>query len=123
MILMNIPGLCGWVQTPDSSLNWSLTDHWKEFYNPVIKKVVDVNNSVLSSYTGKYLLNGEVITFSKIDNDLMANYRNMLWKVRFTSDTDFFFPEYKADFRFQKDNEGNVKGFTVSGFVMAKKVQ
>lgn len=97
--------------------------HWKEFYKPVIKKVIPVPDSVLSSYTGKYVLNGEKITFSKVENDLKANYRNMWWKAYFTSDTDFFFPEYRADFRFKKDPEGKVTGFTVAGFVTAKKVE
>jgi CubicO group peptidase (beta-lactamase class C family) len=96
---------------------------WKDFYQPVIKKVIPVAEKILDSYLGTYDLNGDTITITKRDGDLFVNFRGMLWKIFFTSDTDFFVQEYKADLKFQIDSEGRVTGFTLFGAVLAKKTE
>lgn len=96
--------------------------HWKDFYNPVFKKVVEVPDTILSSYVGEYMLNGETITIIEENDKLIFNFRNMLWTIYFTSNVDFFVMEFKANLNFIVDSEGKVNGFNLYGNT-AKKVK
>jgi CubicO group peptidase (beta-lactamase class C family) len=97
--------------------------NWKDFYNPVIKKVISVQDTILSSYVGKYLLNGDSIIISKENNQLNLNVRKMLWKIYFTTNVDFFVSEFKADLKFLKDSQGKVNGFSLFGTITANKIE
>jgi CubicO group peptidase (beta-lactamase class C family) len=89
--------------------------NWKDFYNPVVKKVISVPDSILTSCTGKYLLNGEPVLITRQNEKLYVNFRGMVWNIYFTSTTDFFVVEYKADFKFLRDSAGKVTGFSFFG--------
>jgi CubicO group peptidase (beta-lactamase class C family) len=95
---------------------------WKNFYNPVMKNVVEISDSVLSTYTGQYSLNGEVISCTKENEKLILNFRGMKWPVFFTSPNDFFVFEYKADMKFVNDSNGMVNGITLFGNILAPKI-
>ena len=88
---------------------------WKDFYNPVIKKVISVPEQTLSLFAGKYMLNGESIIISKDGEELIFNFRNMPWKMYFTSKVDFFVSEFRADLKFLMDADEKVNGFSVFG--------
>jgi len=94
---------------------------WKDYYQPVIKNVVEVSESVIEKYVGKYEAEGVKVNFKMSGKELFADPGNdQLWKVNFTSDSDFFLKEYRADFRFQTDAHGKVKGFTANGMPVKK---
>ena len=94
---------------------------WKDYYLPEIKKVVDVDTSVLTKYLGKYNLNGTTMTIKKSHKDLVINvYGDVLWKLNFTSDSDFFIREYRGFLRFQTGNNNNVTGFNFNGMTVKK---
>jgi len=96
---------------------------WKDYYLPEIKKVVDVDRSVLDKYVGKYDLNGTKIMIKKSDNGLSVNvYSDLFWKVYFTSDSDFFIREFRGFLRFQNDKDNKVTGFNMNGKT-AKKIE
>jgi CubicO group peptidase (beta-lactamase class C family) len=88
---------------------------WKDYYLPDIKKVVDVEPSVLEKYVGKYNLDGTTVTFKMADKGLSVNVSgDLLWKVYFTSDTEFFIREYRGHLKFQKDKDNKVTGFLIN---------
>jgi hypothetical protein len=94
---------------------------WKDYYQPVIKNVVEVSESVLEKYVGKYEVEGNKIIIKKDGKDLLISaFGDQFWKVCFTSDSNFFIKQYKADFRFQTDARGRVTGFTADGMPVKK---
>ena len=94
---------------------------WKDYYLPEIKKVVDVDSSVLNKYEGKYNLNGTLITLKKDKRGLFLNvYSELLWKVYFTSDSDFFIREFRGFLRFQTNKENEITGFSFNGMTVKK---
>jgi hypothetical protein len=89
---------------------------WKDYYQPVVKNVVDVSESVLEKYVGKYEVSGNTIIIKKNGKDLLISaFGDQFWKICFTSDSGFFIKQYKADFCFQTDARGRVKGFIADG--------
>ena len=98
--------------------------NWKDFYQPVIKKVISVPDSILTSCTGKYMLNGEPVFITRENDKLHVNFRGMVWNLYFTSTIDFFVVEFKADFKFLRDSDGKVTGFSFfGGNAMANKTE
>lgn len=97
---------------------------WKDYYQPVIKNVINVPDNILNPYIGKYDLGGGTIArIKRGDKGLMVNaYGNMDWNIYFTSDTDFFVKEYRAELRFVRDHSGKVSGLRVNGN-LAKKIE
>jgi CubicO group peptidase (beta-lactamase class C family) len=94
---------------------------WKDYYQPVIKNVVEVSETVLDKYQGKYEVQDLKIAIKKEGKDLMLKASgDQFWKLCFTSDSDFFIKQYKADFRFHFDSHGKVKGFTSDGMPVRK---
>jgi CubicO group peptidase (beta-lactamase class C family) len=95
---------------------------WKDYYLPEIKKIITVDESVTSKYLGKYDLNGMKISITKGDSCLLLNATgDLLWKIYFTSDSDFFLREVRGSLKFQTDNKNIVTGFTFNG-ITAKKL-
>jgi CubicO group peptidase (beta-lactamase class C family) len=96
---------------------------WKDYYLPEIKKVVEVDVSVLEKYAGKYDFEGRSVTFKMGEKDLLINVEDdQFWKVYFTSDNEFFIREFRGSLRFQTDEENKVTGFVVFGRT-AKKIE
>ena len=97
--------------------------NWKDYYLPEIKKVVDVDSSVLNKYAGKYILGGQKAIFRSSDNGLSVNVLgDLYWKVYFTSDSDFFVREFRGSLKFHSDKDKKVTGFKFNGMT-AKKIE
>ncbi len=95
---------------------------WKNF-NPVKKTVIEVPDTILSSYVGKYLLNGEPVYITRQKDTLTLNDGKTLYKMYFTSGADFFIYEFRGENKFLCDSLGHVSGFTIGGAVTLKKVE
>ena len=94
---------------------------WNDYYLPEIKKVVNVQGTILEKYAGKYNLNGTTITIKKEDNGLLLNaYGDVFWNVYFTSDSDFFIREYRGSLRFKTEKDNKVTGFNFNGGTVKK---
>jgi CubicO group peptidase (beta-lactamase class C family) len=97
--------------------------NWKDYYLPEIKKVVNVDKSVLAKYIGKYNFNGTQITITLSDTGLSVNpYYNVRWQLYFTSDSDFFIRESRGMAKFSTGKDNEVLGFLSDGQLM-KKIQ
>jgi len=95
--------------------------NWKDYYLPEIKKVVNVDKSVLEKYTGKYDFNGTQITIIMSDTGLSVNpFGNVLWQLYFTSDSDFFVRESRGMAKFRTGKDRKVKGFVSDGRLLKK---
>jgi CubicO group peptidase (beta-lactamase class C family) len=96
---------------------------WKDFYQPVIKKIVPVDSAILKTYTGTYDLGGQTGKIFRGKGGLVIDVTgDSPWKLNFTSDSDFFLREYRADLRFIIDKENKVTGFTINGN-LARKIE
>lgn len=96
---------------------------WKDFYNPVMKNVIEVPDSVLSKYSGKYMLNNEPVIISVKNNKPFLRYKNKTYKIYFTSVTEFFNPSLGGGNKFLFDANGNVSGYSINGKVTLNKVE
>jgi len=95
--------------------------NWKDYYLPEIKEVVNVDNSVLARYTGKYDFNGTQITITMSDTGLSVNpFGNVRWQLYFTSDSDFFVRESRGMARFRTSQDNKVTGFISDGQLIKK---
>ena len=97
--------------------------NWKNFYNPVIKKVVPIPDTVLSSYVGKYELYGNPVFITMENNKMILNYSNISCNMYFTSDNDFFITEFKGENKFLRDSLNNVTGFSINENTIVKKTK
>ena len=94
---------------------------WKDYYLPEIKKVVEVDTSLLDKYAGKYDLDGRTITFKRNGNSLSVNVSgDDYWKVYFISDSDIFARESRGIITFQTDRDNRVSGFVSNGMIAKK---
>ena len=96
---------------------------WKDFYNPKFKKVVEVPDSILSRYVGKYMLFTDTVSLSIVNHKLLLQYRKITYKPFFTSNLEFFIPELEGDNKFLKDTEGKVKGISINNQITLNKVE
>jgi CubicO group peptidase (beta-lactamase class C family) len=80
---------------------------WKEFYNPVVKKLATVSNDVLKSYTGKYELNpGFNLTISLDGNQLKAGATNQpTFDIYPEAENQFFVKLFDAKLEFLKTDD------------------
>src|SRR5664279_283955 len=96
---------------------------WKDYYLPEIKKVVDVDSSLLDKYAGKYILDGKTAIFKKNGDVLSVNVLgDLFWKVYFTSDSDFLIREFRGSLKFHSDKDKKVTGFKFNEMT-AKKIE
>jgi len=94
---------------------------WKDYYQPVMKTVIDISEADLSKYVGKYESEGQVTNFKMEGKNLLVSPYPDFWvNVYFTSDTDFFVREFNGDLKFVLDAEGKVTGFTMNGMFIRK---
>jgi hypothetical protein len=97
--------------------------NWKDYYLPEIKKVIEVNGPVLDKYVGKYDAEGTTVTITKSENGLLVNvYGDVIWKVYFTSDSDFFIREFRGSLKFKTGSDNKVAGISLNG-KLAKKIE
>lgn len=94
---------------------------WKDYYEPVYKTVIDIDETLLDRYTGKYEAEGSVFVIRKDGNKLQVSPYPGFWvNVYFTSDTDFFVRESQDEMKFVVDEKGNVTGFSSRGMMIKK---
>lgn len=94
---------------------------WKDYYQPVLKTVVDVDETVLDRYVGKYQAGGDVFAIKREGRNLMISPYPDFWvNVYFTSDVDFFVREYEGEQKFVLDDKGKVAGFNIGGMLVRK---
>src|SRR5439155_24231499 len=85
---------------------------WKNYYKPVVKKLVPVADSLVDAYAGNYLLDRDSITISRQGSDVILTVnRVQTFKIYFTSSEDFFTRDINLEFKFEKDATGKVKDF------------
>ena len=79
--------------------------HWKNFYKPQKKKIVDVPNDTLQRYVGNYSLNQiNISVFKKGNNLYLSRNGGSPMRLYFTSNTDFFLMEIQANrIKFEKN--------------------
>lgn len=85
------------------------TYHWKDFYKPVIKNVISLQDSVLNRYVGDYLFGDKTLTINKKNNKLFIT-EDWPWEIYFTSENDFFVAEIEGNLTFQNDENGKTTG-------------
>jgi CubicO group peptidase (beta-lactamase class C family) len=79
---------------------------WKDFYTPVVKKIVPVKEEILKSYIGDYQVGELALTVIQQADGLYLSQNGVPFKMIFTSDTDFFIFEVPAELSFQKNEQG-----------------
>ncbi len=85
---------------------------WKDYYKPVIKKMVTIADSLLDAYEGNYFLEGDTINISRKRNEVLLTInRIQTFPIFFSSPEDFFAKDIPLEFRFEKDPTGKVKDF------------
>lgn len=94
--------------------------NWKDFYFPEKKTVVKVSEEQLEKYTGVYDLAGSTGTVKKDADGLVINVIGPDWKLYFTSDSDFFFREYKGSFTFRTGADGRASAIVAEGQELKK---
>jgi len=81
---------------------------WKNFYQPVIKKAVQVPVDILEKYTGNYYLNDITLSINLTGQHLyLAQNGNQALQMFFTSNKDFFLFEVPAEASFNIDEMGD----------------
>jgi CubicO group peptidase (beta-lactamase class C family) len=95
--------------------------NWKDYYLPVEKKVIDIEESVAVRYTGKYNIDGTTITVRMGKNGLELNaVGDLYWQMLFTADTEFFVREFRGFLKFITDKDNKVTGFNFNGMTVRK---
>jgi CubicO group peptidase (beta-lactamase class C family) len=83
---------------------------WKDFYNPIIKKLVTVANDKLESYVGDYeIAPNFILTITKEQNKLLGQATGQSRFELFAEEENKFFPkEFEAKVEFIKDETGKI---------------
>jgi CubicO group peptidase (beta-lactamase class C family) len=96
--------------------------HWKDYYIPERKVVIQVAPDILARYAGTYDLGGRTVKFKTSPEGLQVNiFGDNYFNVLFTSENEFFIREYRGNLKFLKDDENKVTGFLFNGMT-AKKI-
>ncbi|HEV7782409.1 MAG TPA: serine hydrolase domain-containing protein [Chitinophagaceae bacterium] len=86
--------------------------NWKDFYNPVFKRVVTVPKDTLSQYNGKYLMGKDTLTLKFVDNDLVLQQNGEPadgYKLIFSHNASFYIlEEPSAVFKVLRNATGKV---------------
>lgn len=95
---------------------------WRDYYKPVLKTVVDIDEEILDRYAGTYSVERSTFTIKREGNKLLISPYPGIWvKVYFTTDTDFFVRESQGDMKFLLDAKNRVTGFT-DGSTLIRKI-
>ena len=85
---------------------------WKDYYKPVVKKIVPVPDSLLDAYAGNYFLNGDSINISRHGSEVLLTVNHVqIFPIYFTSPEDFFTRDINLELKFERDAAGKVKDF------------
>jgi CubicO group peptidase (beta-lactamase class C family) len=92
---------------------------WKDFYTPVVKQEINVPDSILNKYIGRYLFRDgfdQHVDIYKQDGKVWFHDSSspIPWLMHFTSNLDFFFNEvFLNTHSFIKNTNGQVDGFII----------
>jgi len=87
-----------------------------------IGRIIEIPDPVRTSYIGEYELNGVPMSITKEGDELIVRFNNTQSVAYFTSYTDFFIAEYRDEFKFFKDPDGNILGINLFAGMKALKV-
>lgn len=94
---------------------------WTDYYEPVMKTVIDVDGATLEKYAGKYEAGGEVFTMKVEGGKLLISPAPGVWTTAyFTSETGFFVREFEGDLKFVLNADGSVSGFIINDTLIKK---
>jgi len=94
---------------------------WTDYYQPVQKTVIDIDEALLGKYAGKYEAEGEVFNMKVEGGKLLASPAPGVWiDVYFTSETDFFVRELERDLKFVISDDDRVTGFLINNMLIRK---
>ena len=97
--------------------------NWKDFYLPETKKPVNISETTLKKYFGKYVMGRDTLNIIPFADGSAFNFGGTSrWKIYFTSDSDFFVRESRGMAKFQFDKGGKVTGFS-AGEIVVKKIE
>lgn len=100
---------------------------WNNSYTPVLKKEILVTDKTVQPYLGKYSIgefNYEIVKKNNglyLDVSKVEYWNNTVWKIHFTSPTEFFVEETGAQFKFVSDLSGKITGFNWNEDLLKKK--
>jgi CubicO group peptidase (beta-lactamase class C family) len=85
---------------------------WKDYYKPIVKKIITPAAEVLAGYNGDYSLAGDTLTLSTTGGQSFFTVnRSDVFKIYYTADEGFFANELSFAFSFEKDATGKLTGF------------
>jgi CubicO group peptidase (beta-lactamase class C family) len=96
--------------------------NWKNFYQPVIKKEIVLEDSIKNMYKGRYDFSGTPVTITVENKIMMLDYMNMKNRMYFTSSNEFFMTELQGNNKFIINSAGKVTGFFINGNQIVKKM-
>ncbi len=85
--------------------------NWKDFYNPVSKKVVAVPENILQTYPGIYMYGKDWGSILKKDNEYFLFSDGIYSKMYFSSPNSFFNMEFSTEKEFVNNEKGIVTGY------------
>ena len=99
---------------------------WKDFYQPVKKRIIPAPQALLSAYEGRYKIDQDTFAISKEKDGLLLIDGDNRMRVHFTSDADFFLYEANGlELHFRKNMDGSIEGIEFrrgSNLSLAKKL-
>lgn len=84
---------------------------WENFYTPVYKKQIAVEDSILQKYPGVYLFEGKWASIFSKDKTWYYYSDGIASKMYFSSPKDFFNKEFMTEKSFVFDKQGRVTGY------------
>ncbi len=88
---------------------------WKNFYKQVVKKVVNIPDSLMNVYEGNYILNRDTINISKKgDEVVLAVNRNENMPFIFLRPMNFFQKKYRLNLSSKKIKTGKCRIFILN---------
>ncbi len=97
------------------------TYNWKN-YSPEVRKTISLPDTIISSYMGKYMLDGDTLAIIKKSDDIYIDdlTEKTSWKVYFTDNTNFFVLENRMKFGFEIDDMNKAVNLKINKWVYKK---
>lgn len=87
--------------------------NWKNYYTPVMKKTMELPDSLLELYSGNYMLEEDSIKITRSGQQLVLTINNNeSHELYFSSADEFFTLQIPLEFKFGKDGKGKITGFS-----------
>lgn len=97
------------------------TYNWKN-YSPEVRKTTTPPDTLIASYSGKYLLESDTLAIIKKSDGIYIDdlTEKTSWKIYFTDNTNFFVLENRMKFGFQIDNTSKSISLKINNWVYKK---